>query len=271
MGAPRRWRADHQVDLRAFVQGDAGLVGSGQQDPVDPGQSVEPLEQTTRVVDRSQQVEVTDRRRPAAQRPRGLDPAHARSLAQAGQQTTHHLVGVVQQESRAAAIDARDPLEDCFLRPRRETLQAPQLSLLCRRSELVDRGDAELVMQLLHRAGTHPLDAKHVEQASRHLGTQALVVLEMSRLGQLCQLGAERCPRARDVRWLRAPVPRGHVLRPAFDCVGHATVGDRLVDHLAQDLEHVRDLVEDPCELAVAEHRLAGAGRAARSRHRSPL
>src|SRR5437867_7096520 len=96
MGAPRRWRADHQVDMLTFVQGDAGLYGSGQQDPVDPGQSVEPLEQTTRVVDRSQQVEVTDRRRPAAQRPRGLDPAHARSLAQAGQQTTYHLVGVVQ-------------------------------------------------------------------------------------------------------------------------------------------------------------------------------
>src|SRR5439155_23978939 len=107
-----------------------------------PAQGAEPLEQTARVVDRSQSVEVTSRRSPAAQRSSGLDAAHPRGLAQPGEQAADQLIGVVQQQSRAAAIDPRAPLEDRLLRARRETFQATQLSLLRRRSELVDGGDA---------------------------------------------------------------------------------------------------------------------------------
>jgi len=117
----------------------------------------------------------------------------------------------------------------------------------------------------------YALNPQHVQQAAGHLCAQALVILEASGLRQLGQLGAKCGPGARDVRRLTGAISGRDVLRPALDGIRHAAVGDGLVHHFAKDLEHVRDLVEDPCELAVAEHRLAGAGRAARSRHRSPL
>ena len=126
-------------------------------------------------------------------------------------------------------------------------------------------------MQQLDRPRADTLDAQHIEEAAGHLCSEPLVVFEVPRLGQLCELGAQGGAGAGDVRRRTASVALGHVLRPALDGIGDPAVGNGLVDHLAQDLEHVRDLVEDPSELAVADHRFAGAGRAARSRHAPSL
>ena len=76
---------------------------------------------------------------------------------------------------------------------------------------------------------------------------------------------------AGDLRWLAALVERGDVVGVALDDVGHAAVGDRLVDDLAEDLEHVADLVEDPRQLRVADDGVAAARHAPGSGHRRPF
>src|SRR5207302_11426074 len=101
------------------------------------------------------------------------------------------------------------------------------------------------------------LDAQHVEQAGGDLRPKPLVVLEPARVGKLGKLRAQRSSSARNVRRLTASVASGDVLRPSLDGIGHSAVGDGLVDHLAQDLEHIPDLVEDAGELAVADDRFA--------------
>ena len=92
-------------------------------------------------------------------------------------------------------------------------------------------------------------DAEDLEQAVRDLGPQPLVVLEAAGLGELGELGGQRRAGTRQLRRLAALEERGDVIRIALDGVGDAAIGDRLVDDLAEDLEHVADLVEDPRQL----------------------
>ena len=188
---PRRRRADHQVDLGTLAQHDARFVGPGCEDSVDARNATQPREELRGVVDGGEQIDVADRRAPAAQRPGGFDPEHARGLPQPRYQTRDQLIGVVQQQARAAVIDTRDPLQDALLGPRREALEALQLSLLRGRPELLDRADAQLVVQQLDGARPDALDAEHVEQPGGHLPTQPLVVLEVSGFGELRELGAQ--------------------------------------------------------------------------------
>src|SRR5437660_1205433 len=77
------------------------------------------------------QVQVPDRRSPAAQRPSWLDPSYGRRFAELRQQPCHQSIRVVQQQARVPGLDAGDSLEDAFLGSRREPLETAQLSLLC--------------------------------------------------------------------------------------------------------------------------------------------
>jgi hypothetical protein len=97
------------------------------------------------------------------------------------------------------------------------------------------------------------------------------VVFEPPGLGQLGQLGRQRRSGARQLRWLASAIEGGDVVGIALDHVGDPAVGHGLVDDLAEDLEHVRDLVENAGKLRVADHGFAAARRAPGAGHGSPF
>ena len=66
-------------------------------------------------------------------------------------------------------------------------------------------------------------------------------------------LNGERRAGARNLGRRASAIEGGHVVRPALDGIGHASVGDRLVDDLAENLEHVADLAEDTRDLRVGQ------------------
>ncbi len=97
------------------------------------------------------------------------------------------------------------------------------------------------------------------------------MVAEAPGLRELGELRCQGLSGAGELRWLAPPEEGRHVIGIALDRVGDAAVGDRLVHHLAEDLEHVADLVEDPRHLGIADHRVATARHASRSGHRPPF
>ena len=119
--------------------------------------------------------------------------------------------------------------------------------------------------------GPTPGTLQHLEQAVGDLRTQPLVILEPTGLRELGQLRGQRGAGTGDLRRLTALVERRDVVRVALDRIGHAAIRHRLVDDLAEDLEHVADLVEDPRQLRVADHRVAAARHAPWPRHRAIL
>jgi hypothetical protein len=90
-------------------------------------------------------------------------------------------------------------------------------------------------------------------------------------LGQLGQLLGQRRSGAGQFGWRASAKERGDVVGVARDRIGDPSVGDRLVDDLAEDLEHVADLGEDARQLGIADHRVAAARHASRSGHRPPF
>ena len=107
--------------------------------------------------------------------------------------------------------------------------------------------------------------------SSRPSGTCACSLSWYARLPvsrQLRQLLGERRAGAGQLGRRAAPVQRRNVLRIALDGIGHPAIGDRLVDHLAHDLEHVADLAEDTRQLEVGQQGIVGTRHRARSGHR---
>src|SRR5579859_899617 len=267
VAAPRLWLADHEVHLRAVAQDHARLVAARCEHAVDRWQGVEGRDERLRVVRRREEVEIADRGASPAERTRRLQPSNPRHVAQPGEQLADQLVGVVEQEPGAALLDPRDSLEDALLGAGGEALEATQLPLLGGGAQLLDRADAELVVQQPDRSRTDAADPQHLEQPTGNLGTQPVVVLEAAGPCQLRELGAQRVAGAGNPGWIAGAVPGRDVLRPAFDRVRDSSVRHRLVDDLAEDLEHVADLVEDARQLAVADDAITGARRTARSGH----
>ncbi len=269
--APRLRRANHQVDARAVGHQDARLVGAGRDDLVDLAQLVERGDHRRWVVDRGEQVEVADRRPPSAERAGHLDAPDAACLAEALDQPGHKRVGVMNQHPVVDASHPRDAVEDVRLGPLRQPLDLPQASFLRRRAQRLHGIDAQLHLEQADGLRTDAGDSEDLQQAVGDLRAQPLVVLEPAGLGQLGELGRQCGARAGDLRRLAASIERCHVVRVALDDIGDPTVGNRLVDHLAQDLEHVADLVEDPRELGVADDRVVSARHAPWSRHCRPF
>ena len=145
-----------------------------------------------------------------------------------------------------------------------------QAAGLCRRPQALDRVDPERLVKRAHRPRPDTGHVEHLEHARGDLGLQ-LVVREPSGLGELGQLRRQRGSGARDLRRLAASKKCGDVVRVALDDVGDATVCHRLVDDLAEDLEHVADLVEDACHLGVRDHRVAAARHGTWTRHWRPF
>ena len=146
-----------------------------------------------------------------------------------------------------------DPLEDQRLGLGRHPAQARRLPVSAALSQVVDRLDAELRVDLPDGLGSEPGDAQQLDQARRDLRAEAVVVGHVAGRRQLLDLVADRLADARDLGRLPGPVGRHEVDRAASDGVGRAVIGDRLEDELALELEDVADLVEDPREVAVGQ------------------
>ena len=113
--------------------------------------------------------------------------------------------------------------------------------------------DAERLVEDADGPGPDTGHPQELHERRRHLGAEPLVERHVARRHELADLLADRGADARDLRRVAAPIPLGHVLGRVGDGVRRAVVGDRLVDQLALDLEHVADLVEDPRQDAVRQ------------------
>jgi hypothetical protein len=148
-------------------------------------------------------------------------------------------------------VEPGDTLEDVLLGPRRHARHLADAAGLGRLPELVDRGDTELEVELTGGPGSDAADPEHADQAGRDLLTKALVVLGVAGRGQLGQPRPERGADAGDLRRPAGDDQRDEVGRIALDGVCRPAVGDRLVGHLAEQLEHVADLTEGGGQLRV--------------------
>ena len=223
------------------------------------------------IIDRGEQVQVSDRRLAPAERPGGLDAPHAPHVPQPREEIGDERIGVMDEQARARSSDPRDALQDVLLGPLREPLHVAEAAGLGGRAQPVQRVDPERLVKQTDRPWADAGDAEHLEHAIGDLGAQPLVVLEPAGLGKLGQLRGQRLAGAGNLGRLTALEERRDVVGVALDRIGHPTVGDRLVDDLAEDLEHVADLVEDPRQLRVADHRVAAARHAPWPRHRAIL
>jgi hypothetical protein len=177
----------------------------------------------------------------------------------------------VDQQPRAALVDPLDAFEDVLFGAGGQTLEPAQLTLLRGSPQLLQRADTELIVQEFHGSRPDTADAQHVEQPPRDLGAKPVVVLEVAGVRELRELCREGWTGPGDLRRVAAAVSGGDILWPALDGIRHPSVGDRLVDDLTEDLEHVADLVEDARQLAVADDLVAGARNTARSGHETAL
>ena len=119
--------------------------------------------------------------------------------------------------------------------------------------EVLERLDAELLVELLDGLRPDTGDVHELDERRRDLRPQPLVVGHPARRRELGDLVADRGADPGDAWRLACPVGGDEVDRAATDGVGRPVVGDGLEAELALDLEHVADLVEDPRQVAVRQ------------------
>ena len=244
---------DHQVDLGTAEEANRRLVAAPIDDGVDGAKADEPFDQRARVVRLGKQIDVADRLAAPPERPGRDDSVDAGQALECGDQAVDQLRRPMDEEPLRSALHCRDPVEDQLFCFGRQALQAAQGASLGRQPEILERLDAELLVDLANRLRTEPRDLEHLDEGRRDLRPELVVETHRASRDELRDLVADRLtdtgylgPTARAVRgdevdW--APPDR----------VGGPVVGDGLEDQLALDLEHVADVVEDPRQVAVRQ------------------
>ena len=127
---------------------------------------------------------------------------------------------------------------------------------LGRLPELLERRDAELLVDEPHRLRPEAGDPQQLDEGGRDLGAEPVVEAPTGRSSTssaILSLIAWPTPA------IRGGVPRRYAGATSIGLramrVGGPVVGDGLEHELALDLEHVADLVEDPGEIAVGQGR----------------
>ena len=139
-------------------------------------------------------------------------------------------------------------------------LRLAQAARLGRLAQVLQRRDAQALVDDAHGLGPDARDPQQVDEARRDLGPQPLVDGHVPGRRELDDLVADRLAHARDRPAVARGVRRRDVERGPGDGVGGPVVGDGLEHDLALDLEDVADLVEDPREVAVGRRAPAGLG-----------
>ena len=196
-------RHDHQVDLRAAQEPDGGLVAALVHDVVDdaearePRRSGSPRRRSRRAGRGRRSISLRRRNEPA-----GSSAADARRAGRGPRSmSSTQLLGLVEQHparvrrraGRCPRARAPRSWPTCPRRPRRRPPSAAG-------AQVVDRVDAELLVELADGLGPEARDAQQVDQARRDLGLEPLVVGEAAGRGELGDLVADRGADARDPR-----------------------------------------------------------------------
>ena len=132
--------------------------------------------------------------------------------------------------------------------------------------ELLERGDAELLVQLADRARA---EAGYLERAPADrpgLAPQALVEAQPARVRELGQLVVDGLADAGQAGRIAGAIGLRDAHGAVGDGVGGAAVGDALEDQLALEVHHVAALGEDAGQDPVVEQRHVVAARGARPR-----
>ena len=261
IGAGLARRHDHQVHLRPAEQRDGGLRPAGAQDPVHRSQLREALDHGLGPVRLHEQVEVPDRLAAAAQGA-GLDDAgHAGGALELRHEVVGQSLGLVEEQALGPRLQLGDPLEDPLLRSGADALQATQVAGLGGAAQVVERLDAQRVVNHADRPGADARDPQQLHEAGRNLRAEPVMEGHVAGRGELGDLVADRLPHPGDRAPVTGPVRRRDVERGTRDRVRGAMVGNGLEHDLALDLEDVADLVEDAGQVAVGEGHIPMVGR----------
>ena len=173
----------------------------------------------------------------SAGRPRDLDRVGGRMRAQGARELLgdrQHL-GEQQALRRPLLAELRQRREHVLLRLRPESLEAANLLALRGLAQVVEAGDAELVVELAHGLRAEAGDPGHLDQRGRELRLQLRRGGDLAGLGEGDDLLLERRPDARQLG--RAPGERQLLDRdralanhPRRLLVGEHPVADRAVE-----------------------------------------
>ena len=164
-------------------------------------------------------------------------------------------LGLTEAHPILPRLQRRDARQHLTLGLLGHALEPAQQTRLGRPPEVVQRFDADFLVQLLHGPRPDPGDLEQGHQTRRHLFAELVVEGEAARARQLFDLLADCVADAGNAGRLAVEVGARDLDRRMGDRVGGLVVGHGLEDQLAPDLEHVADLVKDARQLAVGECR----------------
>ena len=148
-----------------------------------------------------EEVEVADRLAPAAVRARRFDAPDARRRSERLDQARRSSCSARWRSIRSnRSSSLRDPLEDERLGPGGHPALLAEPARLGGLAEVVDRLDAEVLVELADGLGPEPRDAEQLDEARRHLGAQLVVEAHVARRRELGDLVADRLADALDPR-----------------------------------------------------------------------
>ena len=148
-------------------------------------------------------------------------------------------------ERPSGALPQRgDRLEDVLLGLRLDLGQLAESAGLGRFLELVDRGDAELLVDRAGGRGPHTRHAQQRDESRRHRGQKVGVTLRLAGLDELRDRLGHRRPGLRDLAEPPLLEERRDRLTQIADRSRHLPVGDRAEDVLALQLDEIPYLIK---------------------------
>ena len=238
---------DPQVDRHARVRAGAGGVVPGRRARLDDVEVGEHGGQGACVRRGGDDVEVLDRVGAAARRAGQLDAIAGRVGAQRLDDALGDGQRLVEQNARARLLvdPGGEGLEHRLLELGAEAAQAAQALGLGRGPQVLQRRDAEVLVEPPRALGAQPGEAREIHEPGRELGPQLLDRGDLARLEQRVDLLLQRPP---DPGQLGHPAVAGQRRdrgRRLADRLGRVAVGEDPVDHGAVELVEVGELVEE--------------------------
>ena len=251
--APRAGRHDAQVDLHPARDQHRRLRVAVREDALDRRGADEGGHDRRRVVAAGDDVDVADRLAEAPQAARDREQLESGLLAEPGEHRVRRGARLVEQRASRPLTERGDRLEDVLLRLRLDLRELAETAVLRGLLELVDRRDAQVVVDRSRGRRPHPRDAQEREEPGRHGRLQLLVTDRSPRRDELLDRLADRRADFRDLLEPFLLDELGERLAQIADRARRRTVRHGAEDVLALELEEVRDLVEDVRDRVVVE------------------
>ncbi len=233
----------------------------------DERQGREPGHDGRRVGGRHQQIDVTDRLRHPAQRPRVRGATHLAHRFELGEERLGDVEREAHLDAPAGGAELLDPPRDVLLRLRAEAFQSRDPIVVERGGQLVHRGDAQFAIQEQRLLRPEARNGHHLPDPAGDLRPQVLQLGDRARRDEGMDLLPDRRPDAGDLQDLLQVHP-GEVGGIASDRAAGLLVRPRLEGVARQDrqqvgvlLKRLLDVVVGPRHEAPTRGRRAGAAR----------